>query len=87
MAPWRDTAERDHHGCDSEGQCGRSQRRRKSNPVELIVGVNRQREWVIGEESPAPYSPKARSQARNMPPRIPGAAKGRAKCRNRESSE
>ena len=35
----------------------------------------------------APYSPKARSHARTIPARIPGAASGSATWRNRESSE
>ena len=54
VAPWRDAAERDHHGCDGESQGGRSQGRGQADPAELVVGVHRQRERVVGEDDDRP---------------------------------
>ena len=54
VASWRDAAERDHHGCDGESQCRRSQGGGQADPAELVVGVNRQRERVVGEDDDRP---------------------------------
>ena len=54
MAPWRETAERDHDGRDGESQGRRSQGGGQADPAELVVRVHGQGKRVVGEDDDRP---------------------------------